>query len=110
MGRAERRALERRIRSTMRTRSLSHPVPGSVELIGGPMAGWVVRPAAPALRPDWHAGLLEARAAGLARDDGLPWDAIEEEMREQYLELVRKEEPPGRYVVDGTRARWTVDG
>src|SRR6188768_2204967 len=99
MGRAERRALERRIRSTMRTRSLSHPVPGSVELIGGPMAGWVVRPAAPALRPDWYASFLESKAAGLAREElGLSWDQFGEDAREAYRAQARELEPPGRYM------------
>lgn len=28
--------------------------PASVALAGGPMDGWVVKPDAPALRPNWH--------------------------------------------------------
>lgn len=50
MNRQQRRALARQVeRNTLR-----HPVPASVSLRGGPMDGWVVKPGAPALRPDWY--------------------------------------------------------
>lgn len=32
---------------------LEHPIPDSVTLRGGPMAGWIVSLEAPVLRPDW---------------------------------------------------------
>jgi hypothetical protein len=50
VNRHERRSLERQLRPA----SLAHPVPASVALVGGPMDGWVVKPDAPSLRPDWH--------------------------------------------------------
>lgn len=47
MNRHQRRALR------AQAGSLAQPIPDSVELIGGPMSGWVVKPDAPALRDDW---------------------------------------------------------
>ncbi len=32
---------------------LEHPAPASVTLVGGPMNGWIVKPDAPSLAPDW---------------------------------------------------------
>jgi hypothetical protein len=49
VNRHQRRALERQLKP----RTLAHPVPASVALEGGPMDGYVVKPDAPALRPDW---------------------------------------------------------
>ena len=82
MSRADRRALERRLRSA--TRNLAHPVPDSVSLLGGPMDGWVVKPDAPALRPDWAAS---------------------------WPPSVARRSRPGRYELepDGKRARWHED-
>lgn len=52
MNRAARRSLERNLRK--QTGKLNHPVPDSVTLRGGPMDGWIVKPDAPALEPDWY--------------------------------------------------------
>lgn len=56
MNRQQRRALERKLATSFRAErsGLEHPVPTSFRLEGGPMDGWVVKPTAPALRPDWH--------------------------------------------------------
>lgn len=54
MNRQARRAFERRLQTEVKTGTLKHPAPDSVVLAGGPMDGWVVKPDAPALRPDWH--------------------------------------------------------
>lgn len=51
MNRHQRRTLKTAVRRQVGT--LAHPVPESVTLAGGPMDGWVVKPDAPALRPDW---------------------------------------------------------
>lgn len=82
MNRADRRRLQRTARKAMKgikTGQLEHPVPESVTLLRGPMDGWVVKPDAPALRPDWYT----------------TWP----------LSVAAKHKP-GRYVLDGTRARW----
>lgn len=52
MNRRQRRALERQLAGA--ASSLTHAVPASVALAGGPMDGWVVKPNAPVLRADWH--------------------------------------------------------
>lgn len=54
MNRQARRALERRLKTDAKAGALRHPTPDSVVLAGGPMDGWVVKPGAPALRPDWY--------------------------------------------------------
>lgn len=45
----------RSLRATLKAAAgrLVHPVPESVHLEGGPMDGWLVTPAAAALREDW---------------------------------------------------------
>lgn len=50
------RAARRRLKETLKAHvgTLAHPVPASVALHGGPMDGWIVKPDAPALRPDWY--------------------------------------------------------
>jgi hypothetical protein len=58
MNRADRRRLKRvanqALKTAMRVRpGVKHPAPDSVTLVGGPMDGWIVKPDAPALRPDW---------------------------------------------------------
>ena len=52
MNRHERRSLRSRIRGAVA--GLAHPVPDSVALQGGPMAGWIVKPGAACLAPDWY--------------------------------------------------------
>ena len=121
MNRAERRNLARILKQRFkgRTGQLAHPVPESVTLVGGPMGGYVVPPDAPALRPDWINGLHEARSAGLynaslsptgetfAPPNGAPkWADLDDATREPFREQARAEIEPGRYVRDGTRARW----
>jgi hypothetical protein len=55
MNRAQRRQLKATVKHMVKTGSgLDHPVPDSVVLNGGPMDGWIVKPEADALRPDWH--------------------------------------------------------
>jgi hypothetical protein len=51
VNRQQRRALERQLSKGQ----LKHPVPDAVVLHGGPMDGWVVKPDAPVLSPDWAA-------------------------------------------------------
>lgn len=85
MNRAARRSLTRTVARAIKGKpGLTHPVPDSVVLDGGPMAGWIVRPEAPALRPDWHTTWSVNVAPVLAG-----WQ-------------------PGRYVLgaDGKRAAW----
>lgn len=56
MNRTDRRRLKRAANKALkgiRTRNLAHPVPDSVQLVGGPMDGWSVKPGAPALQADW---------------------------------------------------------
>jgi hypothetical protein len=62
-----------------------------VTLVGGPMAGWIVPPNAPALHPDWYRTwpvLRRGWFARLLRRPRWPWPG------------------PGRYVVDGATAVW----
>lgn len=55
MNRAQRRHLKATVkRMVTGGPGLKHPVPGSVVLHGGPMDGWIVKPTADALRPDWY--------------------------------------------------------
>lgn len=74
------------------------------------MDGWVVRPDAPALTDRFHAGLLEARAAGLYNaslspaattiappSDATKWADLEEAGREPFRDLALVEVPRGRY-------------
>lgn len=124
MNRAERRDLQRRARKAIKgikTGNLAHPVPDSITLDGGPMTGWIVKPDAPALHPDWIRGLWEARAAGLynaahsptgetaAPLKGItPWAELDERTREPFREKARVEIPGGKYVLEpsGRRATW----
>jgi hypothetical protein len=76
MSRQQRRALERTLTKGV---GLAHPVPDSVQLVDGPMEGWVVTPDAPALAPDWFR----------------TWPPF---LLAQYV--------PGRYVRDGQKATW----
>lgn len=87
-------------------------------LRGGPMDGWAVTPDAAALRPEWHAGLIEAAAAGLYEGDrtGIRrmvwprWRHAKPAVQERYRDRARKLQPPGRYVrtADGRNAAWKV--
>jgi hypothetical protein len=85
MNRADRRRLQRTAAKALATsmangQPLQHPLPESVTLSGGPMNGWVVKPGAPALRPDWC----------------LTWP-----------KSVAAKHDPGQYVADGPRrAKW----
>jgi len=54
MNRAQRRQLKATVKHMMKGGDLKHPVPDSVVLRGGPMDGWIVKPEADALRPDWY--------------------------------------------------------
>lgn len=54
MNRAQRRQLKATVQRMVKGGGLQHPVPDSVVLHGGPMDGWVVKPEADALRPDWY--------------------------------------------------------
>jgi len=84
MNRAQRRSLKRTIARKLRP-DLKHPVPNSVVLSGGPMDGWIVKPEADALRPDWYTTWNVNIAPSLAN-----WQ-------------------PGRYLraADGKTAAWT---
>lgn len=83
MNRAQRRSLERNMRRRADP-ALAASRPRSIVLRGGPMDGWVVKPKAPALHPDWHTTWNTKVAPSLSG-----WE-------------------PGRYVLDdaGTEARW----
>lgn len=109
MNRAQRRQLERRVKRS--TGTLAHPVPGSVTLRGGPMDGWVVKPDAPALAPDWRARFIEAAAEGLhehARAEARvhqqpvprPWAELDELARDHYRAGAKAQHGGGRYVLD----------
>lgn len=80
MNRKQRRSVEKRLQGQLRTHSLKHPVPDSVTLLGGPMDGWVVKPDAPALLPDWYRTWPPDIAAA---------------------------NEPGRYVLEGREATWS---
>lgn len=85
MNRADSRRLKRVAAKALKNAAtgkpgISHPVPESVTLAGGPMDGWIVKPDAPALQPDWC----------------LSWPAS-----------VAAKNAPGLYVRSGPgRARW----
>lgn len=117
MSRADRAA--RKAMKHIRTGQLTHPVPESVQLKGGPMDGYIVKPDAPALKPEWINGLHEARAAGLYNASLSPtgetiappkgatkWAELDEATREPFRQQARREIPAGRYVREGNRARW----
>lgn len=105
MNRAQRRELERRIRRSADPRRAAS-APATVTLRGGPMDGWAVKPDAPALRPDWYDGFLEAKAAGLV---WAPWESLTEEQRDRLRRDARQLVPPGRYELEpgGRGAVWT---
>jgi hypothetical protein len=124
MNRADRRHLQRATAKAIekatsrRPAGLTHAPPtGNITLIGGPMNNWVVRPNAPALKPEWHAGLIEAIAAGLV-PPGM-WATMTEDQREPYREQARAKHPPGRYIltnvhgrsdrIEGGHAEWAED-
>ena len=122
MTRADRRRADRAARKAMkhiRTGQLTHPVPESVQLKGGPMDGYIVKPDAPALKPEWINGLHEARAAGLYNASLSPtgeaiappkgatkWAELDDATRQPFREQARREIPAGRYIRSGTAARW----
>ena len=121
MNRADRRRLQRTARKAFKgkTGQLTHPVPDSVSLAGGPMDGQVVKPDAPALRPDWYLGLVEAKAAGLYNASlsptgetfappkgATPWAKLSADAQAPFREQALAVMPVGRYVLDGSRARW----
>lgn len=119
MNRAERRRLKKHIAKASEKRTGLPPgyrAPTTVTLQGGPMSGWVVTPDAPALQPDWHASLLEMKAANLYNMDreralnaDLPkWPDVDAATRERYLATAREQYPPGRYEAKGTTARWVT--
>lgn len=68
-----------------------------VVLAGGPMDGWVVKPDAPALQPDWYKTLPPRPQAFLSRISGR-----------------LAAEAPGRYVLEAAssppRATWQLVG
>jgi hypothetical protein len=111
MNRAQRRALKKQLQGQVG--SLRHPVPGSVVLRGGPMDGWIVKPGAPALEPDWRAKYLEAIAAGSYEAAHRPrlWGDATAEDRAGYLDVARLAHGAGRYVVrpDGREADWEAE-
>ena len=73
--------MNRKVRRALKAHvgKLAHPVPDSVRLIGGPMSDWIVRPDAPALRPDW-------------------WRT--------WPPFIATAWAPGQYVRDAQEARW----
>lgn len=119
MNRAARRQAERLV-SRMKRRAATDP--NAVTLRGGPMDGWVVKPGADALQPDWRAQYLleEARAAfeetrrrGMAQGvplDELPtWEGITDAKRAEYVAMVARAKGAGRYVMvseSPREARW----
>lgn len=119
MNRAARREAERLTRRMQRTAAAD---PNAVELLGGPMDHWVVKPDAPALQPDWRPDYLweeakaafeETRRAGQAQGVPLdelppPWEKLDQERRNYYYRLVAAAKGDGRYVRrPGTRfADW----
>ena len=128
MSRAERRRLEKLARKPGRLAAeiaggikRGKPIDtGAITLVGGPMNGWLVKPDAPALQPDWRAKHLEdlaheafekTRAVGLRRgvpEDELPtWEGIDNAKRAEYVQMVRQVQGDGRYVLEGPRlAKW----
>lgn len=119
MNRAERRRLQKLASKPGRlaeriARDLPKGKPidtGSITLEGGPMDGWVVKPNADALQPDWWPRHLEelardafekTRQVGMARgvpEHELPtWDGLTEAKRAEYVQIVRDQKGDGRYV------------
>ena len=111
MNRADRRAMERNLRHMKRSAA---KVPGSIALRGGPMDGWVVKPGAPALQPDWRAKWIEEetrRAYERIRDGAPPisatpawdsaappaWESLAPPEQDHYRDIVRKQYGDGRY-------------
>jgi hypothetical protein len=87
------------------------------------MDGWIVRPDAPVLEPDWRAQFLEAAAAGLyqhwswvstlQRDPGTDrgWSELSPEERQPWCDQAAAAHGAGRYVVrpDGREADWVAE-
>lgn len=119
MNRAQRRSLKRTVAHAMKSGpGLAHPVPDSVALSGGPMDGWIVKPDAPALDPDWRAKWIEESARGayeraqLKQPSPRSWaDAVEAD-RHFYREVARSEHGgAGHYQLapGGKTAAWVAE-
>lgn len=109
MNRAQRRAMK----ANMKRRGLAF-----VTLRGGPMGGWIVKPDAPALRPEWRDLYLEASAEGAYRRSmaeqnrkPLPWERVPDSIKEPIRALVRVELGAGHYELrrEGLEADWVVE-
>lgn len=124
MNRAQRRSLKRTVAKAIKGKpGLSHPVPDSVVLSGGPMDGWIVKPDAPALEPDWRAKWIEETArnaherarAEMAAERNVPlsmlpaWEELIEERREEMRQVMRDLHGAGRYELNGKTAAWVAE-
>ena len=108
MNRAERRALEKRIRKMANPARAAKAPKDRITLHGGPMDGWIVKPDAPVLRPEWYDGFVILRASSLWDHErlrrragiGPRWQDMPAEQQAPYIEAARTDLPPGRYLVD----------
>lgn len=116
MNRTQRREMQRQITKIAKNKGrLKYPVPGSVTLHGGPMDGWIVKPDAPALEPDWRAKYIEIEAAKLYLAEcearGLTeaplWSGIPDNLREPFRRAAKEMHGDGHYEPGaGREARW----
>lgn len=124
LNRAARRHLKERVKSM--AGQLEHPIPDSVTLKGGPMDGWIVKPGAPALQPDWRRQYIVAtaesayekmridRAEAQAEKPTMPpdylpaWGKLPAEDREAFIQRTADRLGDGRYELarGGRQAKW----
>ena len=117
MNRAQRRNLKATVKRMVKGGGLAHPVPGSVVLRGGPMDGWITKPDAPALQPDWRAKYLEAEAIGLhaltlfGTSADPRWSELTPEEQQPFRDAAKFQQGAGHYELRGKgQAEWVVEG
>jgi hypothetical protein len=113
LNRAQRRHLKTTVKHMVKTGSgLKYPVPDSVVLQGGPMDGWIVRPDAPALEPDWRARYIEEQARRAYREweeDAVVWEDLDAAQRASWISDAKSQHAAGHYELRGKgRAEWVV--
>lgn len=121
VNRAQRRDLKRQVKKMAGKVARRTPGKDFVTLKGGPMDGWIVKPDAPALEPDWREEYIRGKAKAAfeqTREFGLlsgapvaelppPWADLTDAKRAEYVNRVRAQVGGGRYVAAGAGvAKW----